>query len=92
MSDEEADRRRRAFRAFADWCTRYEVSTPCGSYVVCRYLVEMINDCRPLDEIAAAADAIKAVYAKRGAPLDHRPIDAVLAMAEAQLAPGRSIN
>jgi hypothetical protein len=48
--------------------------------------------CRPLDEIKAAADAIKYFYSKRGAPLDHKPIDAVIAMTEAQLTSGRVLQ
>ena len=92
MTDGKVRAHRQAFRKFADWCLFYQVPTPCNAIVCARFLLELIEEDRPLDEVKAVAAAIKYFYSQRRIYLDHDPLDAAIEVAEAQLSPGRVLQ
>jgi hypothetical protein len=92
MSESEIKAHRKAFQGFMDWCAFYQVPTPCSGIVAARYLLDLLAYGRQLDELKAAAAAIKYFYRQRRAYLDEEPIAAAIELAEAQLNPGRILN
>jgi hypothetical protein len=92
QSDEERIAFRRQFARFADWVAFYSLRPPVNGYVIAGYLLELVSSGAGLDDVNEAAEAIRFTYALRRVPLDLEPINAALALAAAQLSPGRTLH
>jgi hypothetical protein len=78
--------------AFADWVIFNGMVMPVSGMVAAAYLLELAADNAPLEAVRLAADAIRQYYAQHHAYIDDEAIRAAIALAEAQLAPGRLLQ
>jgi hypothetical protein len=80
------------FRRFLDWATFMGLPMPAAGEHVAGYLLEMMADGAPPSTIKRAAKAIRAGYVEQRCYLDPRPIDAALAIVDAQTSKDRVLN
>jgi hypothetical protein len=65
---------------------------PAEGEAVAQYLLELMADGAALSEIRRVAVSISTSYKRRRCFLDALPVEAALAMCEAQLSPDRVLN
>ena len=87
-----SDEKREEFLLFADWVTFHGLRPPVSGLEVAGYLLELIAENVQLDRVRRAAEAIRSYYRVHRVYLDSEPIDAALALAEAQLSPERVLQ
>ena len=80
------------WHSFAVWCDDFGVDAFAGAMIVAAYLLELAADGASLDELDHAAGAIDFYYRKARICLDREPINAALAIIEAQTRPDRVLN
>ena len=83
---------RETFARFCDWMKFYGMRWPVSGHIVAGYLLEIMADGAPLDEIKRAATAVAFHCAHQREYLDLVPVKAALALAAAQLDPNRVLN
>jgi hypothetical protein len=80
------------FSRFVDWARFYDIPMPAEGEAVAQYLLELMADGAALSEIRRVAVSISTSYKRRRCFLDALPVEAALAMCEAQLSPDRVLN
>jgi hypothetical protein len=81
-----------AFRRFFDWAAFMGLPKPADGEDVASYLLGLMADGVSPSMIKRAARAIRTGYVERRCYLDPRPIDAALAIVDAQTSPNRTLN
>jgi hypothetical protein len=77
---------------FVDWCLFYQLAPPVTGTAVAGFLLEMVAQGEPIDDIRLTARVIKRYYRDHRVFLDELPIDRALEVASAQFDPTRVLN
>jgi hypothetical protein len=83
---------RECYSDFAAWARSYRLRLSSGGIIVAGYLLELAAEGATLSELQTVADGIAYHYSLRRQYLDPAPIDAALALIEAQSSPNRTLH
>jgi hypothetical protein len=83
---------RECYSDFTEWARDYRLRLSSGGIIVAGYLLELAAEGTTLAQLHTVADGIAYHYSLKRQYLDHAPINAALALIEAQSSPSRTLH